>query len=212
MRMKILSVVLLFSFSAVAVAQKTDKDFLADLKSGSAKVRLAAVDNFRARQSLEGDIILSKQYKSEKDAYVRKQIVEGMDVNRSTYAYECAREALKDPNIQVRLTAVGALGWYRDVSKIETEFKELLSPAAPEAVRLAAIHVLGFNASTRAVALLDSVASDTVNPAEIRHMAVISMDRTGSAYAKDRIKRYANDKDAAVKAEAKKIGARKKDK
>lgn len=210
MRIKTLSVALLFSFSAAAAAQKTDKDFLADLKSGSLELKLAAVDNFRAKRSPEGDAVLSKQYKNEKDAYVRKQIAEGLDVNRSTYAYECARAALKDPSLQVRQSAVEALARYGDVSKIEADFKELLGPAAPRELRLAAINALGFNASTRAVALLDSVAADTVNPSEMRRLAVISMGRMGGAYAKGRIKRYANDKDAAVKAEAKKTGAGKK--
>lgn len=191
------------SLPAAAQSDFDQKKF--DLGSSSPTVVVAAIDYFKRARTLKANDVLLERLGMEKNPGMKTRLIEALDVNRSTSAFAAVASLAGDPNRQLAHSAVLSLGRAgKPAAAIPIFEKVLQDPAASNQVKQAVVNVLGAHISTDSVRLLDSVAANTGNPSVMRQQAVSSMRRFGTKDAADKVKKYVNDKDAAVKGEARK--------
>lgn len=184
-----------------------------NLESSSPAVRVAAVEYFKAQGSLEANNVLLERVKAEKNIGMKLRLIEAVNVNISSEAFKTVASLLSDPNPAVGQSAAISLGACSDPEALIPVFEKTLKDRnSPARVKQSVVNVLGLHVSTGSIRLLDSVAASTANPAGMRQLAVYSMGRMETKEAAEKVKRYVNDKNAAVSGEAKKAGASKKSK
>jgi len=186
-------------------AQSEFEQRTAELTSSSPTVRVAAVEYFRNARTTAANNVLLERLGAEKDLAMKIRLVEALDVSGSTAAFAAVAELAGDPNRQVAHSAVIVLGRSGRTEAVIPVFEKILAaPGSSAKVKQAVVNALGLHPGPEAVRLLDSVAADTANPSGMRQTAVSYMRRFGTKDAADKVKLYINDKDAAVKSEAKK--------
>ena len=105
MKKYLLIALTLFAVVPCQAELKDIADARAALGSAAAKERLEAIHYLAAERSDPAFEALSAHFPSEKDAYLRVQIVEALDVAGSTWAFACAQNAAGDQNQAVRQAA-----------------------------------------------------------------------------------------------------------
>lgn len=174
---------------------------LAALKSDAAKDRLDAVAYLGARRTPEAYEALAKHFQTEKDAYLRVQIVEALDVSVSTWAASCAAAAADDSNKAVRQAAAMPLSRLPGSQEAEKKLKALAADPS-DAVRLAVVNSLSVNTSTSSVAILGGVLSDQKSAPAARRAAARGLSGMKTPAADAELGRHVSDADPEIKAAA----------
>ncbi len=171
------------------------------LKSTAAKDRLGAIYYLGAQREPAAYKALASHFKIEKDAYLRVQIVETLDVRGSTWAYACASSAAGDASKSVRQAAASALAPSAGDAQADKKLKALAADPS-EPVRLAALNSLSLETSTSAVAIIGGVLSDLEAAPEIRRAAAGVLSRMKTPEAGRELDKHLADPDPEIAAAA----------
>ena len=174
---------------------------VAALKSDVPKARLEAIYFLGAQRSQDGYAALAAHFPSEKDAYLRVQIVEALNVQGSTWAYGCAAAAADDSNKAVRQAAASALARKAGDQVADGKLKALGADSS-EAVRLAVVAALSVNTSTSAAAIIGGVLSDAKGTLKTRRAAAAVLSKMKTPSADSELLKHAADADPEIKAAA----------
>lgn len=184
-----------------AAAVKDTVAALTALKSGVAKDRLEAVSFLVAQRSPDAYKTLAAHFPEEKDAYLRVQIVEGLDVEGSTWAYTCAVAAADDVNKSVRQAAASALASKAGDPAAAAKLK-ILAADASESVRFSVVNSLSVDASTSAVAIIGGMLADDKGPVKERRAAAAALSKMKTPSADTELFKHLSDADPEIKASA----------
>lgn len=201
MKKLLLLVVFALWASPCAAQIKDAADAAAALGSATARDRLDAINYLAAERSEYAYEALAGHFKTEKDAYLRVQVVEGLDVTASTWAYACAGEAAADANPAVRQAAAAALAPKAGDPEAD---KQLATLGADKAVpvRLAVVSSLAARPSPSSAAIVGGILSDGAAAPVLRRSAAKALAAMKSKEADAELLKHAGDKDPEVKAAA----------
>lgn len=198
--------ILLLALLAVPVSPcaaqiKDAGEAMAALGAAAAKDRLEAIGYLAGERSEAAYEALAGHFKTEKDAYLRVQLVEGLDVTASTWAYACAGEAAADANPAVRQAAAAALAPKAGDPEADKRLAALgADPAGP--VRLAVVSSLAARPSPSSAAIVGGILSDGAAAPVLRRSAAKALAAMKSKEADAELLKHAGDKDPEVKAAA----------
>lgn len=201
MKKILLLAVFALSASPCAAELKDAAGAAAALGSAAAKDRLDAINYLAAERSGAAYEALAGHFKTEKDAYLRVQLVEALDVTASTWAYACAGEAAADANPAVRQAAAAALAPRAGEPEAD---KQLAALGADKAVpvRLAVVSSLAARPSPSSAAIVGGILADGAAAPVLRRSAAKALAGMKSREADAELLRHAGDKDPEVKAAA----------
>jgi HEAT repeat protein len=199
---KYLFLSLILAAVAPCSAQLTDVSAaLAALGGATARERLDAIEFLAAERSETAYEALAGHFKNERDAYLRVQIVEGLNVEASTWAYACANDAAADANLAVRQAAALALAPKAGDPEADKRLAALgADPAVP--VRLAVVSSLAARPSPSSAAIVGGILDDAAAAPVLRRSAAKALAGMKTKEADARLLKHAGDKDAEVKAAA----------
>jgi len=190
------------AFAAPCAAEfKDDASALAALGASTAKERLSAIYYFGSQRTPGAYEALTAHYPEEKDAYLRVQIVEALDVQGSTWAYSCAVTAAEDRNKAVRQAAAVSLSSKAGDPVADRKLKALAADPY-DSVRLSLLSALSVNTSTSSVSIIGAVLSDHKGAAGTRRAAANILSKMKTKASDDMLLRYLSDSDPQIKAAA----------
>lgn len=184
-----------------AAAVKDSAAALAALNSSVAKDRLDAIYFLGAQRSTEAYAALAAHFPDEKDAYLRVQLVETLNVEGSTWAYACAASAADDKNKAVRGAAARALAVKAGDPAADIKLKALAADPV-ENVRAAVVNSLSVGTSTSAASIIGEVLSDSKGTLRLRRAAAAALARMKTPQADVELLKHASDADPEIKASA----------
>lgn len=186
----------LFILAAPCAAELTSRgDAAAALKAPAARERLEAIGYLAAAKDYEA---LAAHFPSEKDAYLRVQIVEALDVAGSTWAYACAEAAAADQNQAVRQAAAGAIA--QKTGDLEADKQLIILASDPsEAVRLAAVSAVSQRPGRSSIGIVSAILADKSAPVQLRREAAGALARMNLKEADTELLKYSSDPDKAIK-------------
>lgn len=184
-----------------AAALKDAPAAVAALKSDVPKARLEAIYFLGAQRSQEAYAALAAHFPSEKDAYLRVQIVEALNVQGSTWAYACAATAADDANKVVRQAAASALARKAGDQLADRKLRALGADSS-DAVSMAVVNALSVNTSTSAAALIGGVLSDPKGALRARRAAAAALSKMKTPAADGELLKHLSDADPEIKAAA----------
>ena len=184
-----------------AAELKDEPAAVAALKSETPKDRLEAIYFLGARRNQDAYAALAAHFPAEKDAYLRVQIVEALNVQGSTWAYACAAAAADDANPAVRQAAASALAGKAGDQVADGKLKTLGADAS-ETVRLAVVNALSVTASTSSASILGGVLADGKGPLRTRRAAAAALSKMKTPSADAELLKHAADADPEIKAAA----------
>jgi len=196
--------IVLFFYNTIFCEQNINVDLakkqqvISDLKSPSAKVRLDAIQYLLNNQSEETIDILVEHLKAEKDAYLKSQIIEGLNVRVSTVALNVVISATEDSNPYIRQLALINLANYDKLEDISGVIKKVLKKDNNLYVKMTALNTLRRHSSTTTVELIDIVLSNPKEDKKLRLLSVNIMGNMNTPQAKSKLKKYRNDLDVEV--------------
>ncbi|MHB9154303.1 MAG: HEAT repeat domain-containing protein [Endomicrobiales bacterium] len=161
-------------------------------------VVIAAVRDLARLPSADSTRALSSRLKTEKDNYIKVQIIEALALHQSSAALEAVLGALDDPSPQVRQSAMINLGYFSDQGKTIPVIERALAKEESPEVSLSAVNTLKAYKSDRAVEAIDTVLSNKNANKEVRVGAARSLGKIGSKEAKETLSKYVNDADKDV--------------
>lgn len=171
------------------------------LSSAKAKDRLDAISYFGSLRSEEGYKALAAHFPEEKDAYLRVQMVGALNVQSSTWAYNCVAAASDDSNKGVRQAAASALAPKVGDPYVAEKLKTLsLDPA--ESVRLSVVNALAVNPSTVSVAIIGGALADRKGSLRSRRAAAGALSKMNTPAADSELMKHLSDADPQIKAAA----------
>lgn len=197
--------VALFFYNTIFCEQNINVDLakkqqiISDLKSPSAKVRLDAIQYLLNNQSEETIDILVEHLKTEKDAYLKSQIIEGLNVSVSTVALNVVISATEDSNPYIRQSALINLANYDKLEDISGVVRKVLEKDNNLYVKMTALNTLRRHSSTTTVELIDIVLSNPKEDKKLRLLGVNILGNMNTPQAKSKLKKYKNDPDVEVK-------------
>jgi hypothetical protein len=184
-----------------AAAVKDTAAAMTALNSAVAKDRLDAIYFLGAQRSTEAYAALAAHFPSEKDAYLRVQLVDTLNVEGSTWAYVCAADAAGDANRAVRRAAARALAVKAGDPAADIKLKALATDPV-EAVRAEVVNSLSVGTSTSAVSIIGGVLSDEKGTLRVRRAAAAALSKMKTAQADAELFKHASDADPEIKAAA----------
>lgn len=197
--MKDLFLVLMIAAAPCSAQVNDQASAAAALGGATAKERLSGIQFLAKQRTPEAYEALSAHFQSEPDAYLRVQIVEAMDINASTWAYNCAFAAADDQNKAVRAAAVPAIA---PLAGTPQGYKKLKALAADtdEAVKMTLINSLSVDTSTSSIALIGAVVSDKKGSLKARRFAADRLAGMNVKAADDELLKHLSDPDQEIKA------------
>lgn len=202
MKKNILFVLTCLALAAPCAAELKDDGEAADaLKRADAKSRLEAINYLGAKGDPAAFEKLAGHFRSEKDAYLRTQIVEALDVAGSTWAYACAAEAAADKNQAVRRAAAAALAQKAGEPEADTVLKKLASDPAEE-VRLELVHSLSMKPGAASAAMVGGVLADRKGTLKARRAAAEALANMKTPESDAELLKHLSDADPKIKAAA----------
>lgn len=184
-----------------AAAVKDSAAALAALNSSVAKDRLDAIYFLGAQRSTEAYAALAAHFPAEKDAYLRVQLVEVMDVQGSTWAYTCVSSAAGDTNKAVRQAAAMSLASKAGDPAVDKKLKALAADPS-DVVRISLAHSLSINTSTSAVSIIGGMLSDLKGTLKTRRAAAGALAGMKTPEADGELLKHLSDSDPEIKAAA----------
>jgi HEAT repeat protein len=184
-----------------AAQLKDDASAMSALNSATAKDRLAAIYYLGAQRTPAAYEALASHFAGEKDAYLRTQLVDSLDVNASTWAFSCALAAAGDANRYVRQAAAMVLSRKAGDPAADKQLGALAADPS-DSVRLALVNSLSVNPSTSSVAVLGSVLGDHKAALRTRRAAANVLSKMKTPASDDMVLRYLSDADSQIKAAA----------
>jgi len=171
---------------------------LAALKSEAPKDRLEAIQYLGAQRSDDAYAALALHFRQEKDAYLRVQLVEALDVTISTWSAACALEAADDGNLAVRAAAAVALAPLSGGEAADAKLSALAADPA-DSVRLAVVSSSARNPGPSTETLLGSVLGDKAAALPVRREAAGALAGMKSKKADAELLKYLSDPDPVIK-------------
>ena len=184
-----------------AAAVKDMPAALAALNSATPKDRLDAIYFLGTQRSTEAYAALAAHFPQEKDAYLRVELVDTLNVAGSTWAYACAASAADDKNKSVRGAAARALAVKAGDPAADIKLKALAADPV-EGVRAAVVNSLSMETSTSAVAIIGGVLADGKSTLRVRRAAAAGLARIKTPQADSELKKHSADPDPDIKAAA----------
>ena len=184
-----------------AAAIKDPAAAMAALASATPKDRLDAIYFLGAQRSTEAYAALAAHFPQEKDAYLRVQLVETLNVEGSTWAYACASAAADDKNKSVRGAAARALAVKAGDPAADIKLKALAADPV-EGVRAALVNSLSVGTSTSAASIVGGVLADGKGTLRLRRAAAAALARMKTPQADSELKKHVSDPDPDIKAAA----------
>ena len=166
------------------------------LSSAAAKDRLQAINYLAMERDFE---TLAGHFASEKDAYLRVQIVEALDVAGSTWAYACAGLAAADGNQAVRQAAAGAIAQRTGAAEANKQLSALAADPS-ENVRAAVVNAMLQHPGPAAASIVGGVLSDKAATPMLRREAAASLARMKNKEADAELLKHAADPDKEIRA------------
>ena len=173
----------------------------AALGGKTAKERLAAIQYLGAQRSEDATAALTAHFSSEKDAYLRVQIVDGLNVAGSTWAYVCAEKAAADANPAVRQAAAMVLA-QKSGDKAADKILKALAADAAEPVRLAVVGSLTSQPGPSSAEIIGGVLADRKATLKARRAAAGALAGMKIPAADEQLLRHLSDADPQIKAAA----------
>lgn len=171
------------------------------LRSDKAKDRLEAIYYLGAQRNAEAYEALAGQFKAEKDAYLRTQIVEALDVKGSSWAFSCAVAAAEDSNKAVRQAASAALARRAGDPAADARLKALAGDSAEE-VRLAVVSSMAVEPSTTSASIIGAVLADRKGTLKARRAAAEALAGMKTPAGDTELLKHVSDADPKIKAAA----------
>ena len=173
---------------------------IARLNNNSRAVAAVAVKDLALMRTEQATQALISYIKTSKDDYMRIQVIETFAADPSTAAGRALVESVRDRNPYVRNAAIKSLGFRPDAESLP-ELKRVLSEDIDISDRKFALQALSHHTSAASVETVDNVLADKRNKRELRVMAAHSLKNMNTPAAKNRLEKYNNDTDVAVKNE-----------
>jgi len=173
----------------------------AALGSAAARERLEAIQYLAAERSDPAFEALSAHFPSEKDAYLRVQIVEALDVAGSTWAFACAQNAAGDQNQAVRQAAAAAVAQRAGDPEADNKLKTLAADPQ-EPVRLTVVNSLSYQPGPSAAAIVGGMLEDKKETLRARRAAAKALSRMKTREADKELAKHLADSDPEIKASA----------
>lgn len=198
---------ILFALICAALAAPCAAEFKSDgeaqdaLKRADARSRLEAIHYLGARGGDAAYELLAGHFRSEKDAYLRAQIVESLNVAGSTWAYACAAEAAADKNPAVRRAAAAALSSRAGEPAAEEVIKKLAADPAEE-VRLELVHSLSMKPGAASAAMVGGILADRKGTLKARRAAAEALANMKTPESDKELLKHLSDADPRIKAAA----------
>lgn len=183
----------------------TIEDYKLMLGDEKPKSRLESIYALSKIEGYEAEKILVEQYRKEKDNYLKTQIIEALSIRKSSDSQKVLIEALSDKNKEVRKNAW--LNLQEDMFSNEVNLKILLKKFKGEEnkeVKMSAVWSFSKSKSTETVKEIAGIVSDSMQPIEIRKLAVQVLGRIGNEAAKKELKRFSKSKDKEIAKESEK--------
>ncbi|MDO8803169.1 MAG: hypothetical protein Q7R35_01950 [Elusimicrobiota bacterium] len=201
MRKYLIAAAVLLAALPCAAELKDAPAAVAALKSAAAKDRLEAIYYLGAQRTQDAYAALADHFPVEKDAYLRVQLVEVLNVRGSTSAYSCAAAAAGDPNKAVRQAAASALAPNAGDAVADGKLGALAADSSEE-VRLAVVTSLSADTSTSAVSIVGAVLSDRKSTLRARRTAAGVLSGLKTPGADRELLKHLSDADPEIKAAA----------
>jgi len=190
------------AFAAPCAAELKDSGAaLEALNSDSAKDRLEAIYYLGGQRNAVAYEALAGQFKAEKDAYLRTQIVEALDVKGSSWAFSCAIAASEDSNKAVRQAASSALARRAGDPAADARLKTLAGDPAEE-VRLAVVSSMAVEPSTTSASIIGAVLADRKGTLKARQAAAEALAGMKIPAGDTELLKHVSDADPKIKAAA----------
>ena len=202
MKNYLIASVLLAVFTMPCAAQFRDSAAAKAALSGkTARERLDAIEYLGAQRSQDAYAALAGHFPSEKDAYLRVQIVEALDVAGSTWAYFCAEKAADDANRAVRQAAAAAIALKAGDPAADKKLKALAADAS-EPVRFAVVHALSLRPGPSSAAIIGGVLADQKAALRMRRVAAWALSNMKTPEADAELMKHISDADPEIQAAA----------
>ncbi len=202
MKTHILLLTLAAALAAPCRAEFKDAGEAADaLKRADAKSRLEAINYLGAKGGDQAYETLAGHFQAEKDAYLRAQIVEALDVSGSTWAYACAVQAAADKNQAVRRGAAAALAPRAGEGETDALLKKLAADPAEE-VRLELVHSLSMKPGKASAAMVGGILADRKGTLKARRAAAEALANMKTPESDAELLKHLSDADPKIKAAA----------
>ena len=172
-----------------------------DLKSLSAKLNspkrmevISGVKGLLLMRNEDATKLVANRLKTEKDNYVKEQIVEMLASDNSKTALDAIVASISDPDLAVRNAAVRSLGYSCNDEVVIRELTKVVNSSKSEdSLKETAVSSLAVCSSSSAVEAVDNVLGNKKFNKQLRTRAARSLGKMGSAEAKTKLRKYTND-------------------
>jgi len=174
------------------------------LKSTSAKERLNAIYELLRIDDERAKKLLLEHYKVENDNYLKKEIIENIDISFSTEAVQLIVESIENPNKQIALSALNRVNeeMFKD-KNLKNKVINLFKNHKDEDIKLEAMRVISVVKSSDVIKEITDCIIDEKMDIEMRLLCVRIIKGYKDDFAKkelDRI-RKSNIKDEKLREE-----------
>lgn len=176
------------------------------LKSDKPKDRLEAIYALSSISEPSAETMLIDAYKTEKDAYLKTQILEALSVKNSASAANFILDATEDANTEVRKTAWSSLGEEavsrpEVAARVRANFKKEKNVS----VKAGALRAFCLDKSTSAVKELSSFIADTSQDRSLRKTALEKLSGIKTKFARNELVNISKLKDKEMAREAERL-------
>jgi len=164
------------------------------LKSTSAKERLDSIYELLKIDDDRAVKILVEHYKIEKDNYLKKEIIENINIKKSTEAFKIVEDSLSSSNRQIALSALNRVD--EESLKDESFRKEVLKNFKTQKdknLKMTALNKLSVIESSDVVKEISDIVLNENEDSEVRVIAFRKLKNMKSGFAKkevEKIKSY----------------------
>jgi len=174
------------------------------LKSTSAKERLDSIYELLKIDDERAVKILVEHYKIEKDNYLKKEIIENINIKKSTEAFKIVEDSLSSSNRQIALSALNKVD--EESLKDESFRKEVLKnfkTQKDKSLKITALDKLSVIESSDVVKEISDIVLNENEDSEVRVIAFRKLKNMKSSFAKKEIEKIkgSNINDSKLKKE-----------
>jgi HEAT repeat protein len=176
------------------------------LKSEKPKDRLDAIYKLSVLKDPSAEEMLINAYKTEKDAYLKTQIIEALSVKNSTTSAAFIIEATNDSNVEVRKAAwISSAQILARDKKVAKAAADKLKKEKNKSVKLVGLNAFSINDDSDTIKLLGEIAGNSAEDLEIRKMALKKLSEMKTKEAKTELLKISKVKDKEIADEAAKL-------
>lgn len=169
------------------------------LKSEKPKDRLDAIYKLSALKDPSAEEMLINAYKTEKDAYLKTQIIEALSVKNSTTSAAFIIDATNDSNIEVRKAAwISSAQILARDKKVAKAAADKLKKEKNKSVKLLGLNAFSINDDSDTIKLLGEIAGNSAEDLEVRKMALMALSAKESALSDNEIDKLSKDKNKEI--------------